>query len=421
MIKLTLSSSYDFGSPAVNIVNVGSRGVDFVEMKKHADAHGIFNRELADLKPIPGHTLLHVLAVGDEETYGDNRNCDAFSGHDNKTAHVRFKTQGHVFKNHKNWDASLKTGEVIGTAHNPEMARIELLIALENAKYAEELAGFERGGDIPVSMGSMQKFDVCSRCQHKAPTSKDHCEHIRMKLGEVGEDGIKNYMKNPDPGYFDLSTVFKNADRIGFTLRKVAAGNDVIGGHELAEDFGLVLNTKKAMLIRLAEMEKHFKGVGKLTAPRGLSDDAIHSMRQKVAMFGTKATIGDLHRRGCLLSIEDFATAIVGMDKTAGVYEDASFSDILRDNDSFPSLDGTSVELHYSPVIDSEIELSTSMKTASVSHRTLQFQLPKIAQAVLPEVNKGLSLLYQHYKVAFAMYHSDNPTIIRSVVLTNAQ
>jgi hypothetical protein len=266
--KILSPHTYDFQAPEATLVRFSSRGFDKeLFMKTAKEAGGLlFQKELAEMKPIPGKTVIHTMAVGDEEFFGDNRNNDGFSEKDNKTCHTRFKTHGHVFKNHDNDDPDKKTGDILHTGHNPLMHRIELLAALDNEKNADEVQALEEGKDVPVSMGSLQAFDVCSHCGKKAPESKDHCEHIKHMLGEVTKDGQKIYMKNPDPYYMDLSTVWKPADRIGYTLRKVALERPGVPGFEVALQTSMrKLNSSKyAMMMRLATIEKRIGGLAQL-------------------------------------------------------------------------------------------------------------------------------------------------------------
>ncbi len=160
--KAILSSSFDFDGPAVSLVPLHRRGVDHGWLQKTAAANnGLFHDYLQDLRPIPGKTVIHVLAVGDEEFYGPNRNGDGFSREDNVTAHRSFKDNGHVFKHHQNKDPFAAVGEVMQTGHQNLMSRIELLLGLDNERCRSEIDGLERGEDLPVSMGSMQDFDVC--------------------------------------------------------------------------------------------------------------------------------------------------------------------------------------------------------------------------------------------------------------------
>jgi hypothetical protein len=432
--KLILSGSFDFNDPSVSLVPLHSRGVDHGWMQKRAAAP-IFDemlRKLAADGGLEGHTVLHVFAVGDEERYGPNRNMDGFSEKDNRTAHTKFKKQGHVFKNHKNWDPQFKTGSILDTAHNAAMGRIELLAALENAKYASELAQFEKGEDISVSMGSLQPFDVCSYCKHEAPTAKDHCAHIKEKLGEVLADGRQIYMQNPDPGYFDLSTVWKPADRIGYALRKVAAAAGAIGGHELAEALGLrgFGTPKHATLTRLAAIEKRVAGKGVAAQPQTLSASTLRQLKTAVAMFGVDAVLQRLHSSGQMLGYSDFLSAIVGHDKVAGeaaLTGVTTFSDLLdSDSEAFAeSLDGSvnRTPMWFGEDVESELFERVCMKQAAVQARVLSTAIitpaaqKRAAASIDPVQSDGFSRFYLHYKLAFASHlnNRDNPQTLAAV------
>ena len=136
-------------------------------------------------------------------------------------------------------------------------------------------------------MGTLQEYDECSVCGHHAPTSKEHCFHIKNLLGEVMSDGQKVFMRNPNPGYMDLSTVWKPADRIGYTLRKVALEDLTVPSHELAKRAGMqrLASEKRAMMRRLAMMEKRLDGMAKLpsTASEDLGPHAKEQLKTAVA------------------------------------------------------------------------------------------------------------------------------------------
>lgn len=61
----------------------------------------------------------------------------------------------------------------------------------------------------------------CSRCGNKAPTRRQYCRHARDHLGEIRPNG-HNFVWNPDPLFFDISDVFRPAERLGWMMRKVA-------------------------------------------------------------------------------------------------------------------------------------------------------------------------------------------------------
>jgi len=74
--------------------------------------------------------------------------------------------------------------------------------------------------------------DVCSSCGNKAKSRADYCgpemcKHggCRDNLAKTFDDGHTLSVDNPDPTFFDISKVFRPADRIAYTLgmAKVAA------------------------------------------------------------------------------------------------------------------------------------------------------------------------------------------------------
>lgn len=427
--KLILSGSYNFSDPTIALVPLHSRGVDTGWLEKRA-SHSVFAQQLqklADEGGMKGHSVFHVLAVGDEEAYGDNRNHDGFAEKDNKVAHPRFKSHGNVFKNHKNTDPKLKTGAVLGTAHNDDMRRIELLLALDHTKYADELQGWENGEDIAVSMGSMQDYDVCSICKNKAKTPKQHCEHISTKLGEVFEDGSKCYMQNPNPKYFDISTVFKPADRIGYALAKVASQNGAVGGHDLAEAYNVRGwdTVKQATLMRLAELEKRVEGMGKsvLSGPSDLSDTELRQLKQAAATYGLDAVLGTLHSRSLMLGYNDFLEVVVGQSKLASLGQPSlrgGFQKLAQDDLDVTSMDG----VDRSIALGCDLRTKLAMDSQAVTDRALRIVIArpqtKLASAD-DTVSRGLADLYLHYKLAFASHdqNRDRADVLMAVAVSN--
>lgn len=427
--KIIPSDSFDYGDPAVSLVPLHSRGVDDQWMRKHAN-HGLFHQFLDGLRPQKNKTIIHVIAVGDEEIYGPNRNCDGFSREDNVTAHSSFKDIGHVFKNHQNDDPFKAVGDVMQTAHNNQMSRIELLLALDNAKCYKEVDALESGGDIPVSMGSMQDYDVCSICQHKAPTARDHCNHIKQMLGSVFDDGRRVYMKNPKPKYFDISLVFKPADRIAYTLRKVAAAHGVVGGHELAEAFGIrPWNSPKTAALRsLAAMVKQVPmSLQKATEPIALKDSTKDELKKQAKVQGIDHLLAFLHANGWLLGPSDFGEIIGHKDPMgcAGAVESApGIEDLLEDMTEIPSLDAPILPnpITLSPSAIRDLDESASMLPGPANGRVLKVTIikpaTKVAYTLDPNEAAGFALLYKHYKLAFATQHQDRPGVMQALAAT---
>lgn len=430
--KVILSDSYDFGDPSVSLVPLHRRGVDSAWMSKHASC-GVFHDTLQRLKPTPGRAVVHVIAVGDHEMWGPNRNADSFSREDNRNRHQTFVDCGHVFKHHQSDDPLKAVGDLIQSAHSEEMSRIELLMGLDENKCGAELSKLDSGGDLPVSMGSYQQYDVCSICGHKAPTVEDHCDHIKNFLGCVLNDGRRIFMHNPKPTYYDISLVFRPADRVAYTLRKVAAANGrVLGGHELAQALGIShwASPKTATIRTMAAIAKDIPlTLRKATSPCPVSGAARSTLRKAAQAYGTQQVFHALTSAGYLLSPFDFAT-VIGHPDPAGCASTldkhaATLSDLLPDCLDISSFDAPSVSDRVSLTkIAHDLDSDAGMFPAQVNSRVLRNsivgtpQLSKSASELSDVEAQGLALLYGHYKVAFATAHRTNPGVLRAVAAT---
>lgn len=227
---------------------------------------------------VDGRTIVLVLAMSASEYYGPNRNGDAFSekpvkingewavapGETLPEHHKTFEQHAHAYRHHINKDPKKSFGEVMKSFYNWKMHRVELLLSLDNAK-AMDIVGRIDGGEYPaVSMGCRIKYDVCNRCGNRAPTRKQYCEHVNGTNPEFGmnrldSDGFRDFVWNPAPHLFDISFVFKPADRIGYTMKKVAepyalTSSAALGErvHDLAE--------KRAILQKVSDIDKIITG-----------------------------------------------------------------------------------------------------------------------------------------------------------------
>lgn len=235
------------------------------------------------VNPEPGKTSMLVLAMGGEETYGPNRNGDGFPerpvlakkgkgywiepGQELTKHYKSFETNpAHAFQHHANKDPSKASGVVKKAFWNDPMHRVELLITVDNDKDPEWVKRVNDGEFPAVSMGCKIKYDVCARCGNKAPTRAQYCEHARSgALNAVNPDGTKNYVHNPDPSFFDISRVFRPADRNGYTLKKVADVYDVRSSAELGDIAG-ALDDKSAAIRKLSDIDKVIRGETVATA-----------------------------------------------------------------------------------------------------------------------------------------------------------
>ena len=172
--------------------------------------------------PDPKYLYLHVIAMGSGEYYGPNKNGDYFPERALKLYHHTFEQNAKIFKEHNNKSDSPFYGKVVKSYYNPEMHRVELLLAVDKAKAPDIVTKVERGEVPEVSMGCRLPHDVCSICGNKAAKKSEYCEHINTQLKKILPDGRQVFMLNLQPTFFDISFVFRRADKIALMLKKVA-------------------------------------------------------------------------------------------------------------------------------------------------------------------------------------------------------
>lgn len=270
-------------------------GIDQWDFSSIVDDPDIFRKtassqvvhQWGEIKPIPGHTLVHLIALGDFEKVGSNRNGDAFRSLFCQQVHNTFVKNASLYRNHKSreklpndewyWNPDFKEGYVVKSAHNGDMGRTEVLVAASHAKCADWLGQMERGDPIAFSMGFNCFYDACSICDHKARSPKFYCRHTHKTasapygMNRVLADGRKCFVFN-EAGYFnDISKVGTGADMTAFDLRKVASQADALGdefftGADLAEYYirqmDAPVSEKRALAQKLSEMEKRMMAFG---------------------------------------------------------------------------------------------------------------------------------------------------------------
>jgi hypothetical protein len=141
------------------------------------------------------------------------------------------------------------------------MRRVELLAMLNKTKEAadrngglvadQELEKLAKGDDLPVSMACRVSHDVCSGCGNKAKTRDDYCTGSTCKYGgckdnltKIASDGHLLHVDNPTPTWFDMSKVYRPADRIAYGggagyLNKAASDGEFLGGADMAHALGV--------------------------------------------------------------------------------------------------------------------------------------------------------------------------------------
>jgi hypothetical protein len=262
MTKIVRPSGWDYGTPIAMMVKVSSRGLigndrrDFLKI-----ASPVFVDLIDQLKVAKDEVPVHLIALGASEYWGANRNGDGFKEATCKAHHQSFEKYARWYRNHQNKDPQKSYGYVKKSAYHDAMHRIELLCMLNAEKSAadrnggyvadKELQKLVRGDDPSVSMACRVPYDVCSGCENKARTRDEYCTAKTCKYGgcrdnltKVAEDGHQLHVDNPNPHWFDISDVFRPADRTAYGamadyLQKAASVNLWVPGAEMAEGLGV--------------------------------------------------------------------------------------------------------------------------------------------------------------------------------------
>jgi len=204
---------------------------------------------IKDVKPVPGKTIILVLAMTAGDWYQPNRNGDAWNERSVRAGpviipeadglrhyHKTFESNAKIYRHHVNKDPEKRIGDVLRSFYNEHMHRVELLLALEHKRAEDIIAQIERGEFPAVSMGCKIPADCCSICGNFAPSRAQYCDHAKYQLGELLPNGKRVFVWNPKPKFFDISIVRRPADRLGFMMKKVAESiPEFRSGAELGE------------------------------------------------------------------------------------------------------------------------------------------------------------------------------------------
>ncbi len=272
MIKVLDAGSQSFDDPVAQLVKLSSRGLIGADRGQFIKRAGEkFAYELDQILPKlpPDEPLLHLLAVGATEDYGCNRNGDGFRRITCQNYHPTFVKYARFYRGHKNKDPRISYGLVKASAYNDRMRRIELLVSLNGSKEAalrngglladKEMEKLAAGKDIAVSMACKIPYDICSYCGNKAPGVEDYCVGVEQG-GRCKAGGLRDHMgalveidggvhqlhaDNDRPTFFDISDVFRPADRIAYVSGRLkaasAAAGGCISGAQLARALGVTL------------------------------------------------------------------------------------------------------------------------------------------------------------------------------------
>lgn len=455
MIKIVTPSSFNFDQPVMQLMDVHSQGIDSSWLRKSA---AVLTKELSDLRPEKGVTFTHLLALGDRETYGCNRNGDCFPKSACESHHGTFVKHAKWFHNHKNKPhrGDPAFGFVKHSAYNPEMHRVELIVGIYDDKDPDSIQKLASGDDIPVSMACLVPEDECTICGNRAKSTDKYCECLKKHATQILEDGQQVGMINWEPDWFDISKVHRNADRIAFTLGKVASvgGQPIVFSADAATQMGLTLpnhmikdasySRRLDLVYKLAEMEKEIEG--EMTNNPGMKcvadklGEPMEKAPEKVPDEHLRTMLGGLASAKVSLTLEDFLKLVMGSRSSevaehipdakiamASVYSDACGcpEDLVSGSENYEPLDLPMPNMIKKAVRDAR---NAALEEGSLQGRLTVIALRKKASLVVPYENrskrtpsrqgKELAKEYARYKLAF-LNRVEDPFVTRLSVLQN--
>lgn len=213
---------------------------------KSASANSITRELLEANRPDKDHFLLHVIALGDHEHFGANRNGDAFPKAACEKYHPTFVSHGHYFREHRNRDPKLAIGNIKAACYNAPMGRVELAVWGHVKKAEDVLQKLKDGKPIGNSMSCRVPEDRSSITGKLARTPADYDEYCKYRMNQYIPEFRKfAFVFNDRPTFFDISDVKNPADRIAYTLDsmmpKAASAGRPVSGAALALAEGVLL------------------------------------------------------------------------------------------------------------------------------------------------------------------------------------
>lgn len=386
MISKILMSGYDnSGSfPPAEIIPQFSKGLDRDTLKKRAS---IFDSEYDKFERKPGVTYIHLISCAAGEHYGPNSRADFYNGdsyvHEyphpekgaastrildgglNKYHNDTFMREGGVYTEHySSRDGAKPQGYIVAAKVNPVMHRGELIIGVKDKSWEDDLQKLSKGTPLKFSIGADVASDNCSICNHVAHTEDGHCDHYKNHRGEILEDGSQVYVISDKCVFHDISRVKTPAEKIAFSIRKVASGDDMAlwtpppPNVRSARYFLKTASAKERLttLDKLAKIEKRIiaeakagtlnQELVKAFKERRLKKNASASGKEELDQFMRFAdenqVLAGLRENKRVMSPEEFIKMMVPADLVTGCHIDGCevrsklpgiFSDILHSSD----------------------------------------------------------------------------------------
>lgn len=347
MIPKILTSGYNDNEvfPPSEIIPVFSKGFDKATLQKRAS---MFVDILPTFERKPGYQYIHLISVADGCTYGPNSRADFYNGEpceitiprpekDGPTIvlldggiskyHDTFLKSGGVYTEHRNKHSinpPKSQGYIVAAGYNKPMKRGELIIGVNDDAWGDDLEKLAKGIPLKFSIGFDATHDRCSLCGHVAHTEDGHCSHIKHQSGQWDDEGNAIYMISDQGVYHDISRVRVPAERIAFSLKKVANGSNEPELAPTVNPDALRYILKSATAVKryetvkkLAKLEKKIiteLKAGGLTKKllsgcklnKKADDSAIDELHKFIDFAQTGEVLGGLKANKCVLTPEEF-------------------------------------------------------------------------------------------------------------------
>lgn len=308
---------------------------------KSASSDVFMKEALEQFKPDKDHFMAHLIAMGDGETYGENKNNDYWPKKANEERHPTFLKYGYFYREHKNRGKKDSIGLIKASAYNPHQKRIELVIWGNVKSAAEEFETIKAGGALSFSMSARVPFDKCNCCGQETKKAKDYCSHLKQSRRQyVPEFRKYAYAINDFPTFYDISKVARPADRIAHHLqfsmpdsteemRKAASEDIIISGAEWAELDGVNIPdfdepwkftdiTKQASLQHLENAEKRItdqlsrEGYTTLSLIKSAATDTSTTTMDVIKDMRPGTLFRMLAKRAAVLPFHEFCAYVQG-------------------------------------------------------------------------------------------------------------
>ena len=248
-----------------------------------------------------------------------------------------------------------------------------------------------------ISHNCRVSHDVCSGCGHKARTRKEYCrgtdEGGTCKRGgcfnnltRVCDDGHVLGVDNPDPTWFDISSVFKNADRTAFGSRadwlEKAAGHSYTPGALLAEELGITAPFRLCLDEPGTNMNPRINEQLKLARALALAESDYHFTPAALSAFSpsvcpelTSAQLAMLGSPGS----EKAATALSALADQRVILSFSDFANWHRQSDAIKNA-GDLLPLLFTHMVESgDLEARIELNAYAMSDRGQSTSQTKLA------------------------------------------